>query len=828
MRSIDYWNISDDVIRQGKLHSVLFKIAEDETLEGAIIHVDGKRLVHFGSCSYLGLELDPRLKQGAIDAVRHFGTQFSSSRAYISAPPYHELTSLFADMFGAVPVIAPTTSLAHSAAIPVMIDEHDALILDQYVHNSVQMAANHARLGGATVEVLRHARLDQLAERIEVLSRTHRKVWYALDGVFSMQGVLADVDTLVSFLDRYEKLYLYFDDAHGISWSGEHGRGTVLGRTKLHPRMVVVASLAKGFGCGGGVLLIGDAEQRRRTSDIGPSLMFSGPIQPPILGAAIASARIHLADEITQRQAALRERIKLVNQLLVERDIPLLASDQIVPIRFVGVGVPRTAFRLAAKLQEAGFFVNPAVFPAVPERRSGIRFTLTCNQCIEDIRRFADALSEAIGEVFKEEGITLENARWTLRGRSLWAGARKRTTSLTIEHQTSIEAVNRDTWNSLLGRNGSFNWEGVRSLETIFRGCEEPENQWNFHYYVVRDRNGHPQLATFFTEALWKDDMLAPEHVSRRIELQRLGSPYLMTSRGFSMGSLLTEGQHLYLDRETDWRRAMFLLLEEVDAERERCEVNSLMLRDIPKGDLELDRFLKDQGFVCFPMPDTMVIDLRFGSDEEWLESLTKSSRRHQRKNVLPWESAYTVEVLHKGGRIPSEEEFAQLHQLYRNVKSRGFKINTFELPRNLFPTLLSSDCWEILTLTLKPENGGELNGGPGPVALAASVVGVEQYAVMIAGLDYRYVRTHASYRQMLLAVMRRARHLKSKRLLLGLGSEGEKHCFGAVPLSHNLYVQTSDQYQSTLLHHMMAEPIAADKRNETAFVKQICLSQAQ
>ena len=70
--------------------------AEDERLDGRSIHIDGRELLNFASCSYLGLELDPRLKKGAIDAILRYGTQFSSSRVYVSAPPYRELEELFA------------------------------------------------------------------------------------------------------------------------------------------------------------------------------------------------------------------------------------------------------------------------------------------------------------------------------------------------------------------------------------------------------------------------------------------------------------------------------------------------------------------------------------------------------------------------------------------------------------------------------------------------------------------------------------------------------------------------------------------------------------
>ena len=77
----------------------------------------------------------------------------------------------------------------------------------------------------------------------------------------------------------------------------------------------------------------------------------------------------------------------------------------------------------------------------------------------------------------------------------------------------------------------------------------------------MRDRAGKPVLATFFTAALWKDDMLASAEVSELVEQRRAEDPYYLTSTTFAMGSLLTEGDHLYLDRNADWKGALDLLM---------------------------------------------------------------------------------------------------------------------------------------------------------------------------------------------------------------------------------------------------------------------------
>jgi hypothetical protein len=230
----------------------------------------------------------------------------------------------------------------------------------------------------------------------------------------------------------------------------------------------------------------------------------------------------------------------------------------------------------------------------------------------------------------------------------------------------------------------------------------------------------------------------------------------------------------------------------------------SLMLRDLPAGDDDLARFLHEQGFVRMPMPESHVLDLDFESEAAWLESLPARFRGHMNRNVLPFDDAWTVELLGRGGRRPGPEELDHLHGLYLNTRSRSLDINAFALPKDVFAHLLDSAAWEILTLTLKPEHGGDADGRP--AAMAASLVGPEQYASMIGGLDYRYVASHGSYRRLTLQVFRRARELGARRLLLGLTTDQEKRRFGARAEAHDVWVLGGDDFSSSILVHMMGD----------------------
>ncbi|MCP5045235.1 MAG: 8-amino-7-oxononanoate synthase, partial [bacterium] len=104
--------IIDAVINEGRARGVMHLSAEDDQLDGRTILIDERPRLHFASCSYLGLELDPRLRDGAIDAASRYGTQFSSSRSYVSVPLYQELEALVDRIFDAHTLITPSTTLA--------------------------------------------------------------------------------------------------------------------------------------------------------------------------------------------------------------------------------------------------------------------------------------------------------------------------------------------------------------------------------------------------------------------------------------------------------------------------------------------------------------------------------------------------------------------------------------------------------------------------------------------------------------------------------------------------------------------------------------------
>ena len=387
--------IIDQVLTSSARLGITHLTTEDEQFDGRHIRINNSDLLNFGSCSYLGLELDKRLIDAAIDAVKRYGTQFSSSRAYVSVTLYEELEKLLSNIFNQPVTLASTVTLGHLSNIPVLVSDHDAVIYDIQVHASVQTALEMLKPRNIHPEALRHNRMDILEERITKLKDKFDKIWFMSDGVYSMYGDFLPAHQLKHLLDKYEQFHLYVDDAHGMSWTGKHGSGYVLGQIDFHPKLFLVMGLAKAFGACGGVLIYPDDDWRRLVRNCGKTMIFSGPIQPPVLGAAIASAKIHLSDEIYKLQGELKKRIEYYNSLAKNLRLPLIAETN-SPITFIGLGKPIVGYNLVRRLMNLGFYINLSVFPSVSYNNTGMRATINLHQSMKDIENLLLTVSEQL------------------------------------------------------------------------------------------------------------------------------------------------------------------------------------------------------------------------------------------------------------------------------------------------------------------------------------------------------------------------------------------------------------------------------------------------
>ena len=132
-------------------------------------------------------------------------------------------------------------------------------------------------------------------------------------------------------------------------------------------------------------------------------MITSGPMQPSALGAAIASADIHLSSEISNMQEDLQENIQYTNILFNKCGLPLVAQND-TPIFFVGVGLPKVGYNLVKRILNEGMYSNLGIFPAVPLKNTGVRFTITRLHTFKQIEEFAEVVSHHYPLALEEEG----------------------------------------------------------------------------------------------------------------------------------------------------------------------------------------------------------------------------------------------------------------------------------------------------------------------------------------------------------------------------------------------------------------------------------------
>lgn len=395
----------EETMARGRAAGVTQRVAQSIGADGRTVRLapDGQEVASFATCSYLGLDRDPRLARAAIAAIERHGVAFSASRCFVTSPLYREAEELLAQVFGRPVVLAGSTTLAHAAALPILLEDDDVVLFDRQVHHSVQHALTALGPRGPRRELLPHNNLDALDTAVQhALAQGAKRVWYCADGIYSMFGDRLPVEGLRELMERHPALHAYLDDAHGMSWCGSHGAGSLIDAGLPVERTVIATSLSKGFGCAGGLLAVPDVRTKERIENLGPSLMFSIQLPPPMLGAIVASARVHVSDEIDTLQEELDDRMRLAEHLLQSsRTIaPRLAirEDRPTPVKYVILGGADEAITATRLLLSRGYLVNPVAFPAVPLRAGGIRFTLARAHTEHDVRGLVSAIETIILE----------------------------------------------------------------------------------------------------------------------------------------------------------------------------------------------------------------------------------------------------------------------------------------------------------------------------------------------------------------------------------------------------------------------------------------------
>ncbi len=791
-------NTINEISAYGKNKKIVRLYTEDYQLNGREILVEGKTYIHFGSCGYLGLELDERLKNSAIDAIQRYGTFFVCSRTYVACGLYEELEENLRKIFNADIVLYPKVSQGHFNVMPIIIGHNDIVIFDQQAHVSLQETSSKLKQNGTEITILRHNNMKDLEQKIIEYRSKYDKIWYAFDGVYSMFGDSPNYSEIDKLLKKYKQLYLYIDDAHGTSWCGKNGKGYAPSQIELNERIVLIASLTKAFGATGGAFVFKDKEMYEKVNAWGGSYTYAGPMDTGSLGAAIASTKIHLSDEIYDLQNQLKEKIEYCYSLLIEKNLPVISTAH-SPIFYVGLGTTAMGYNMIRRLMDDGYYTNLGIYPAVPESCTGIRFTLTNHLAFEDIEGLVNSIAKNLPLALKDENRNMKDIVRAFRKYINLEHLLEENNSgnkiqdkdeLTIETYSSITELDTTEWDKLMTGRGAFTSEALRIAEKAFSNNDEEHSNWKFIYYIIRNK-GEIVLATYFTIALSKDDMLSPEHVSLDVEKKRETNPFYLTSLSLIMGSQLTNGEHLYVNHQNPlWEKAVKMLISDLWVQQEKHQTNMLLLREINPEQEELCSAIYDMGLAKIEMPDNNIIYLDGKNAENYFEGLNKKQRYNLRKEVYPDIENYTL-VNEKCNDV----ELKYCYDLYIQTKTSKFELNTFDLPYKLFEVVNQSGNWEILRIFYKDN--------PKPVSMGICYRDKGNYCTVVYGMNINEDLPHNIYKKTLYLVIKHAINEECDTIHLGITAEATKHMFGAKRIEQIGYAILKDNYNSLLLHSM-------------------------
>ncbi|HWG44992.1 MAG TPA: pyridoxal phosphate-dependent aminotransferase family protein [Gemmataceae bacterium] len=355
-----------------------------------IIEVAGKKVVNFGSDSFLGLDQEPRVQDALHRGIRRWGTHNGASRAFSSVQANIEAEDKLAAWLGTeAALIYPSVTLANVGAIPGLVGRQDVLVVDEQAHNSIQEGAKIAKANGTRLLTFSHCN-PQALEKVLDEAGDYRCAVVAIDGVYSMSGELPPLAELNRVcLER--RAVLYVDDAHGTGVMGQQGRGTVLDALGSYDNTLVVGSLSKGFSCMGG--FIGCTKEFKLLLKMrSNTYIFGGPVAPCYLEAVCTVCDILNSSEYPLLSARLQRNIRQMSTGLTDRGLVVLGGQ--TPILSVLVGDEEDTLNAGNFLFEQGYYVQSVTFPAVPYHAGVLRIQVNANHLTESIAGLLDAVSQ--------------------------------------------------------------------------------------------------------------------------------------------------------------------------------------------------------------------------------------------------------------------------------------------------------------------------------------------------------------------------------------------------------------------------------------------------
>ena len=362
---------------------------EIDSAQDTEVMMDGKKVLMFGSNSYMGLTYEPRIVEAAIKATKKYGTGCAGSRFLNGTLDLHiQLEHELAEFLGKDEcLVFPTGFTVNEGVIPTLVDRKDYIICDDRDHASI---VDGRRLSFATQLKFKHNDMESLEKELQKCNPESVKL-IIVDGVFSMEGDLAPLPEIVKLKEKYNASIMV-DEAHGMGVFGKQGRGVCNHFDVTDQVDVIMGTFSKSFASLGG-FVAADKDTINWVRHTARSYIFQASCTPASTAAALEA--LHIFQEEPER---LENLWKITNYALESfRQAGFEIGETESPIIPLYVRDAEKTFMATKMAFDEGVFINPVIPPACAPQDTLLRFALMATHTKEQV----DLAVEKLTKVFK-------------------------------------------------------------------------------------------------------------------------------------------------------------------------------------------------------------------------------------------------------------------------------------------------------------------------------------------------------------------------------------------------------------------------------------------
>lgn len=371
-------------VMQAGIYPYFREIESDQDTE---VLINGKKVLMFGSNSYLGLTNHPKVKEAAKAAIDKYGTGCAGSRFLNGTLDIHiELENKLASFVNKDATLCYSTGFqVNLGVVSILAGRHDYLLLDELDHASI---IEGSRLSFSQVLKFAHNDMDALESKLKMCCHDRIKLIVA-DGVFSMEGDILKLPEVVRLAEKYGASIM-LDDAHSLGVLGKNGTGTAAHFGLTEKVDLIMGTFSKSFASLGG-FIAGDSEVINFIKHNSRSLIFSASMTPASVATVLAT--IEIMENEPERISHLWDLTAYALQGFKSAGFDTGVSETpIIPL-FIRDDIK--ALQLTRMLLEDGIFVNPVVAPAVPKEDSLIRYSLMATHTFRQVDISIEKISKA-------------------------------------------------------------------------------------------------------------------------------------------------------------------------------------------------------------------------------------------------------------------------------------------------------------------------------------------------------------------------------------------------------------------------------------------------